>query len=113
MTVDKLPYALGGMNFLNTSSENANKYVDLGASSHMSNNSSNLSNLRDYFGPNKIIMKNSSKLYITYVGNITRSGLKLQKVLVVPKITKNLHSLSKTEKYNSCTVIFDESDFFV
>ncbi|KAF3655510.1 hypothetical protein FXO38_14642 [Capsicum annuum] len=87
--------------------------VMLGATSHMTNNSSTLSNLKYYNGNDKIIVGNGSQLDITHVGNTIRSGLKLQDVLVVPKIAKNLLSVSKIAKDNSCTLEFDETDFVV
>ncbi|KAF3668761.1 hypothetical protein FXO37_09354 [Capsicum annuum] len=87
--------------------------VMLGATSHMTNNSSTLSNLKYYNGNDKIIVGNGSQLDITHVGNTIRSGLKLQDVLIVPKIAKNLLSVSKIAKDNSCTLEFDETDFVV
>ena len=54
-----------------------------------------------------------SKLDRTHVGNTSRSGLKLKEVLVVPKINKNLLSVSKLAKDNCCTLEFDETNFVV
>ena len=42
-----------------------------------------------------------------------KSGLKLKKVLVVPKINKILLSVSKLAKDNYCTLEFDETKFVV
>ncbi|PHU00648.1 hypothetical protein BC332_30435 [Capsicum chinense] len=76
-----------------------------GATSHMTNNSVN--------GNDKIIIGNGPQLDITHVGNTIRSGLKLQDVLLVRKIAKNLLSVSKIAKDNSCTLEFDETDFVI
>ncbi|KAF3671354.1 hypothetical protein T459_28432 [Capsicum annuum] len=110
---DELPQALTSVNLHNISAEDNNMYVDSGASNHMTNNSGNLIDLKNYNGPDKIIVGNGSKLDITHIGNTTKSGLKLKEVLVVPKITKNLLSVHNIAKDNSCTLEFDESDFFV
>lgn len=70
----------------------------------MTNNSGNLCDPKDYNEPDKIIIRNRSQLDIIHVGNTTSPGLKLQKILMVPKITKNLLSISKIAKDNSCTL---------
>ena len=47
------------------------------------------------------------------LGNIFGTGLKLKEVLVVPKIYKNLLSVSKLAKDNCCTLEFDKTNFVV
>lgn len=79
----------------------------------MTNNIGNLSDLKVNNGTDKIIVGNGSLLNITHVGNTTKSGLKVKEMLVVPKLNKNLLSVSKLAKENSCTLEFDESDFVV
>ncbi|XP_049400053.1 uncharacterized protein LOC125864182 [Solanum stenotomum] len=108
---DELPQTLATTNLQNTTDDTL--YVDSGASSHMTHNSSILTDLKHYNGPDKIIIRNGSKLDITHVGNISGSGLKLKEVLVVPKINKNLLSVSKLAKDNCCTLEFDETNFVV
>ncbi|KAH0706132.1 hypothetical protein KY289_011208 [Solanum tuberosum] len=110
---DELPQVLplAATNLQNTSDDTL--YVDSGASSHMTHNSGILTDLKHYNGPDKIIIGNGSKLDITHVGNISESSLKLTKVLVVPKINKNLLSVSKLAKDNYCTLEFDETNFVV
>ncbi|KAH0679283.1 hypothetical protein KY284_020368 [Solanum tuberosum] len=107
---EKLPQALAATNLQNI---NDTLYVDSGASSHMTHNSGILTDLKHYNGLDKIIIGNRSKLHITHVGNISRSSLKLKEVLVVPKINKNLLSVSKLAKDNCCTLEFDETNFVV
>lgn len=96
-----------------TSTEDDTLFVDLGASSHIKNNSGVLFDLKHYNGFEKIIVGNESLLDVTYVLNTTRSSLRLQEVLVVPKIAKNMLSISKIPKDNSCTLEFEETDFVV
>ena len=60
-----------------------------------------------------MIVGNGSKLDITHVGNIFGTGLKLKEVLLVPKINKNLLSVSKLAKDNCCTLEFNETNFVV
>ena len=105
---DELPQALTSTNLQNT---NDTLYVDLGASSHMTHNSGILTDIEHYNGPDKIIIENGSKLNITHVGNTSRSSLKLKEVIVVPKIHKNLLSVSKLAKDNCYTVEFEETNF--
>ena len=52
-------------------------------------------------------------LDITHVGKIFGAGIKLKKVLIVPKINKNLLSVSKLAKDNCCNLEFDETNFVV
>ncbi|KAH0767910.1 hypothetical protein KY285_003781 [Solanum tuberosum] len=108
---DELSQALTATNLQNTTDDTL--YVDSAASSHMTHNSGILTDLKHYNGTDKIIIGNGSKLAITHVGNISRSGLKLKEVLVVPKINKNLLSVSKLAKDNCCTLEFDETNFVV
>ena len=101
---DELPQALAATNLQNTIDT---LYVDSGASSHMTYNSGILTDLKHYNRPDKIIIGNVSKLDIRNVGNTSRSGLKLKEVLIVPKLNKNLLSVSKLGKNNCCTLEFD------
>ena len=52
-------------------------------------------------------------LHITHVGKIFGASLKLKNVLVVPKINRNLLSVSKIAKDNCCTLKFYETNFVV
>lgn len=88
-------------------------YVDFGATTYMTYNLDNLSDLYVYNGANKIIIGNESQLKVTHIGNINKSGLKIKDILVVPKIIKNLLSVSKLAKDNSVKLEFDEFGFLI
>lgn len=111
--VEDLPQALEAVNFQDTQARDNAMYVDSGATNHLTNYKSNLSDLRTYNGTNKITIGNGSHLNITDVGNTTRSGLKDKEILVVPEINKNILSVSKLAKDNCYSLEFDESDFVV
>lgn len=57
-------------------------------------------------------MENDSQLKFTHVGNINKLGLNIKDVLVIPKITKNILSVSKLVKNNSAnlTLFFCKKD---
>uniref|UniRef100_A0A3Q7HN41 Retrovirus-related Pol polyprotein from transposon TNT 1-94-like beta-barrel domain-containing protein n=1 Tax=Solanum lycopersicum TaxID=4081 RepID=A0A3Q7HN41_SOLLC len=80
---DELPQASTGTNLQNTDNT---LYVDSGASSHMTHKSSILTDLKHYSGLDKIMNGNRSKLDITHVGSISRSG-KIFLLLYVDDIT--------------------------
>ena len=88
-------------------------YDDSGARSQMTHYTGILTDLKQNTEPNKIIIGNVSNLDITHVGNIFGTGPKLKEVLLVPKINKNLLSVSKLAKDNCCTLEFGETNFIV
>jgi hypothetical protein len=76
------------------------------------------SNLRDsfvYHGYNHVIVGNETRLEISHVGDTTlyypHGTLNLHDVLVVLDITKNLISVTKLTKDNSCLFEFRSFDF--
>ncbi|KAF3622276.1 hypothetical protein FXO38_31365 [Capsicum annuum] len=71
--------------------------VFTGASTHMTNTTGNLSNLKPNNRSDKIVVGSGHKLNITHVGKGTIYGLKLSEVIVVPKLKKNLLSGTKTD----------------
>ncbi|OIS99603.1 hypothetical protein A4A49_23651 [Nicotiana attenuata] len=105
--------ALATLNVNSQSGGDNAHYMDSGASTHMTNNSSNLSNLKPYNGNDKIVVGNGQELDITHVRKGTISGLRISEVLVVPKLKKNLLSISKITRDNCCSIVFDESFFVV
>ena len=88
-------------------------YDDSGARSQMTHYTGILTDLKQNTEPNKIIIGNGSNLDISHVGNIFGTGPKLKEVLLVPKINKNLLSVSKLAKDNCCTLEFDDTNFVV
>ncbi|OIT28917.1 hypothetical protein A4A49_65065, partial [Nicotiana attenuata] len=110
---EDLPQALATLNVNSQNGGDNAHCMDSGASTHMTNNSGNLSNLKPYNGNDKIIVGNGQELDITCVGKGTISGLRMSEVLVVPKLKKNLLSVSKITRDNCCSIEFDESSFVV
>jgi len=110
---EDLPRALASVNLNDPNIGDNAVYVDSGASTHMTNSSGKLSNLKPYKGTDKIVVGNGSELNITHIGSGSVSGLKLNEVLVVPELKKKLLSVSKLTKDNYCTIEFDESTFDV
>ncbi|KAH0730798.1 hypothetical protein KY289_001986 [Solanum tuberosum] len=106
---EDLPRALPSINLNDPKIGDNAVYVDSGASTHMTNSSGKLSNLKPYKGTDKIVVGNGSELNITRIGSGSVSGLKLNEVFVVPELKKKLLSVSKLTKDNYCTIEFDES----
>ena len=84
-------------------------YLNSGATHHFTNNVENLAKGKPYFGSQLLLVGNGQGLRITYIANIclfTSLGnqLNLSNVLCVPKITKNLISLSKLLFDNHITI---------
>ena len=89
--------ALAAMSISN--SQNEGWFLDTGATQHMTSDNGKLIDCKPYFGSNKIMVGNGQKLNITHTGNtILHTGknvVKLENVLVVPDIKKNLISVSQ------------------
>lgn len=101
------------MNLQNEKHKDENMYIDSGATTHMTNFTCNLSKFKTYKGKDRIVVGNGSELGITHVGSTKISGLKINEMLVVPELKKNLISVSKITKDNACTIEFSDSDFVV
>ncbi|KAJ0106301.1 hypothetical protein Patl1_17588 [Pistacia atlantica] len=85
--------------------------MDSGASTHITNNLSNLSLKSEYQGPKKMTMGNGQALNITHYGkgfinSSCSTPILLKNILVVPKITKNLLSVSQVTTDNNLCVLF-------
>nr|XP_016497964.1 PREDICTED: uncharacterized protein LOC107816742 [Nicotiana tabacum] len=74
---EDLPQTLATLNVNSQSGGNNAHYMDSGVSTHMTNNSGNLSNLKPYNGNDKIIVGNGQELDITHVGKGIISGLRM------------------------------------
>lgn len=89
-------------------------YVDTGASSHMTNNACTLINLIPYSGSDKVTNSDGAQLHISHGGYCMKyQNFKLNSVLVVPKIKKNLISVSQLAKDNACICEFSDSGFVI
>lgn len=78
---------------------------------------SNLSNPSEYSGIEHVIVGNGSKLQISCIGNSNlsdgKSNIKLENVLCVPDITKNLISVSKLAQDNNVYLKFHGDHFLL
>ncbi|KAJ9542144.1 hypothetical protein OSB04_028650 [Centaurea solstitialis] len=71
-------------------------YVDSGATDHMISSSSSVTQAAPYSGPNQVSFGNGQVLPISLIGQSSvNNTIRLRDVLVIPKITKNLLSVSK------------------
>nr|GLL27111.1 hypothetical protein L195_g010371 [Ipomoea trifida] len=107
---EDLPQALAALTLNNN---DPSFYMDSGATAHMTNNAGMLSYTKPYKGNDVIYVGNGNKLDITHSGNACIGELNLKDVLVVPKLKKNLISVSKITSENFCTVEFTSSDFVI
>ena len=89
--------------------------LDNRATHHITADSSNLASKNDYRGKEKLVIGNGSKLHISHIGNSkfisnhSDKFLRLNNILHVPHITKNLVSISKFTTDNSVSVEFTHS----
>lgn len=92
--------------------------LDSGATHHLINNVKNLAEGKPYIGSQLSLVGNGEGLNITHIGCTcfhTSFGtfLNLNNVLCVPKITKNLVSISKLLLDNNITIEFSSNMCFV
>ncbi|KAH9668130.1 retrovirus-related pol polyprotein from transposon RE1 [Citrus sinensis] len=98
-----------------------NWFLDSGATHHLTNDMSNMNGAEPFTGNSKLIVGNGVGLCITQLGSavlrmpdvLNYSDLKLNNILLVPKITKNLISISQLTKDNDVVVEFTDSFCFV
>ena len=94
-----------------------NWYMDSGATSHLSNTTCNLKSVFNNSIGKTVTVANGGMIPITKSGSLTfptRSRpLSLNTVLVTPSIIKNLISVRRFTKDNSCSVEFDPFGFSV
>ncbi|OIT38994.1 hypothetical protein A4A49_56276, partial [Nicotiana attenuata] len=108
----EVPQALAAMS-LGDQLDN-NLYVDSGATNHMVQSTGNLTNSSPFKGTNLIMVGNGDRLPITHIGDkYIGKYLNLQDVFVVPKLKKNLISVSKFVKDNACSIEFTDDDFVI
>ncbi|KAH9699463.1 retrovirus-related pol polyprotein from transposon RE1 [Citrus sinensis] len=102
-------------------SSDTNWYLDSGATHHLTNDMNNMQISESFTGTSKLIIGNGTGLNITNIGkavlrlhNCTDSTvIKLNNILLVPQITKNLISISQLTKDNNITVEFTDKSCFV
>ena len=98
-----------------------NWYLDSGATHHLTNDVNNMHVHEAYSGRSKLFIGNGASLCITHIGHavlklknsITSPTIKLNNILLVPQITKNLISISQLTKDNNVVVEFTDKFYFV
>lgn len=89
-------------------------YVDTGASAHMTPEASNLTNSAPCTGNEHVAFCNGNILNISRIGNASiTKDINLADVLVIPKLTKNLISISKLTSDSPVNVLFSNNQFAI
>lgn len=92
-------------------------YMDSGATAHLANNVGILKSVLNTSNGNSVTVANGSKIPIQNTGSFSfptqLRPLSLNSVLVTPSIIKNLISVCKFTKDNSCSIEFDPHGFSV
>jgi len=88
-------------------------YFDSGARNHVTHQTNKIQDLTENNGKNYLLVGNGEKLKIIASGSTKLSNLNLHVVLYVPKITKNLLSISKLTADNNILVEFDANFCFM
>ncbi|KAL2470878.1 Retrovirus-related Pol polyprotein from transposon TNT 1-94 [Abeliophyllum distichum] len=86
-------------------------YADSGASHHVTTNKNNVDEAKEYGGKQKMVVGNGTSLQISHVGSKvfdieSDKSFVLKTLLHVPKIKKNLISVSKLTTDNNVSVEF-------
>lgn len=92
-------------------------YLDSGATNHISNDFNNLNISSEYKGSDQLAVGNGTKLKIVSVGHSllstldlhTSTHIKLNHILYVPEITKNLISISQLLHDNDVSIEFHKT----
>ncbi|KAH9801545.1 retrovirus-related pol polyprotein from transposon RE1 [Citrus sinensis] len=98
-----------------------NWYLDSGATHHLTNDVSNMHMAEPFAGTSKLVIGNGVGLCITHTGcavlrmqsSVNDFELKLNNIILVPKITKNLISISKLTRDNDVVIEFTNDFCFV
>ncbi|KAH9750213.1 retrovirus-related pol polyprotein from transposon RE1 [Citrus sinensis] len=98
-----------------------NWYLDSGATHHLTNDLNNMHMAESFAGTSKLVIGNGVGLCITHTGyavlrmqsSVNKFELKLDNILLVPKITKNMISISKLTRDNDVVVEFTNDFYFV
>ena len=89
-------------------------FIDIGASAHMTPDPSQLDKVEPYHGKDCVIVGNGASLPISHTGMLSpSSNFKLLDVLIVPRLTKNLLSISKLTSDFPLSVTFSHDNFVV
>ncbi|KAH9747507.1 hypothetical protein KPL70_004741 [Citrus sinensis] len=100
----------------------ANWYLDSGATHHLTNDINNMHVSEAFAGASKLFVGNDVGLNITHIGSAALKSynsnnasltIKLDDILLMPQITKNLISISKLTKDNDVVIEFTDNFCFV
>jgi hypothetical protein len=109
--------ALATSTVLPSGPQNAEWFLDTGASSHMASNAGNFSNPQPLYGSPPITVGNGATIPVTHTARstipTTQSPLLLNNVLVSPSLVKNLISVRSLTRDNNVSVEFDPLGFSV
>ena len=112
---ENLSQALACTTLSDSQDHDSHWYTDTGATSHMTSTAGNLHSSSPYYGHDYVVVGNGTRLPISHVGNTILSSqhgdLNLHDVLVVPRLQKNLISVGKLTKDNSCVFECCDSKF--
>ena len=96
------------------------RYADSGATNHVTSDLANLSIHSEYQGPDRLAVGNGQQLQISHTGKTVLSSiglsskiLHLNHMLCVPKIAKNLLSISRITKDNNAYAEFNCDSCFI
>ncbi|GKV50770.1 hypothetical protein SLEP1_g57465 [Rubroshorea leprosula] len=107
---EELPQALATFT---VKDKDENYYVDTGASDNMIFDSGKLYYKRPYNGNQKVFTGDGTPLHISHIGSASLGRLKLNDVLVVPNLKKNLISISKVTDENPYIFEFSSNGFVI
>lgn len=88
-------------------------YFDTGATDHVTPDLTKLQITEPYTGEDKLQVGNGNQLLITHLGSSSLSSLHLPKVFIVPRLTKNLLSVSQLTQDNNVFMEFWPDRCFV
>ncbi|TXG57288.1 hypothetical protein EZV62_018601 [Acer yangbiense] len=112
---EEIPEALAALHI--QEGNDTNFYADSGATTHITNDVGKLSSAQTYTGNDFIYVGNGNKLPISRTGNAllrtVHGDFNLKDVLVVPKLTKKLLSVSQLTLDNACTFEFNANGFVI
>ena len=89
-------------------------YTDTGATTHMTNDATQLDKSNTYTGKDRVIVGNGASFPISHTDTISpTSSLTLKDVLVMPGLTKNLISISKLTSDFPFSITFTNDRFII
>ncbi|PKU77483.1 Retrovirus-related Pol polyprotein from transposon TNT 1-94 [Dendrobium catenatum] len=99
------------------SHQNADWFLDSGATEHLTANPTQLQNIQPYNGNSQVQVGNGQQLSIAHTGQgllpTPSRKLQLSNILHVPHLSHNLLSIHKLTNDNSCFVLLDANGFAI